>query len=718
VPLLPEIRRRKVFQVAAVYAVVAWLLVQVVVAVGAPLNLPSWFATAVIVLLAVGFPVALIIAWAFDASPQGLAPASAAAPSPAGPQPASQRLGVLMQAIVLIAVGFLVVNQFLSTPGGRPDDGGAMPARPGPASRAVQRFRTSVGTFEAVSDGVLSTDIALSRDGRTLAYVENTNGQAQLYVRSLDQFDARALPGTEGAFRPFFSPDGEWIGFYSDQSDQKLKKVSIRGGAPITLADAPFASGAVWASDGTIVFVTRQNASTVPNARTLFRVSANGGTPEILLAADDAKGYGTPEVLPGGEAVLLATRLGTGGAGRADQGRIDVLSLATGDLRTLIEGGFAPKYAASGHIVFYRSNGLWAVPFDAARLQTTGREMPVVDGVQADNLRGFVPYSISDDGLLIYVSGSVADPNVDNDIGVQRTLLWVDRDGREELVPAPPRWQMVPSLSPDGQRVALMVNSGGNGYDIWITDLRRGTSSRLTFDSGSEGYPFWTPDGQHIVFAATDPAGPGLRRIVANGAGRVEPLPISAENFTSQPLPMASLPNGNFLAVSSTRLVSVALDGETASATPVLEATPPQFLSAPSPDGRWIAYESNETGRLEIYVRPFPNVDGGKWQVSADGGEMPRWARDGSEIFYRSGAAMMSVPVATAPAFSAGAPVRLFEGNYGNGARPDYDVAPDGRFLMLPYTVSRLGRVENEQDVTLSVVYNWFEELERLAPRD
>ncbi|HEY5624615.1 MAG TPA: hypothetical protein VIV14_12715, partial [Gammaproteobacteria bacterium] len=670
----------------------------------------GWFATVVIVALAIGFPVALILAWAFDVTPDGIQQdRGEIVASQAAPQ-TGQRMSFLMQALVLIAVGYLLIDQLVQDPGGR-----ATPVSGGSAaneSSTVSRFQTSLGNFLPVADGILSTDVAVAPDGESFVYVLNSGDSARLYMRALDDLDARPLTGTEGAFRPFFSPDGERVGFYSDQSDQKLKTVSIRGGAPIILADAPLASGADWSGDGWIYYVTGAAGNTGGSPvlpRSLYRIREDGGPVELVLASNNERGFGTPHVLPGDAALLLLVRAGVGGIGRADEGHIDVLSLATGESHTIIEAGFAPKYVPSGHVIFSRNNDLWAVPFDLELLETTGPEVPVITGVQADPGRGYVPYAVTDDGLLIYAIDSDDSLDIGDDVR-ERALVWVDREGNEAPIPAEPRYQVQQRVSPSGEYATVAANLGGS-WDIWTTELATGASRRLTFDAGDEAWPVWSRDGQRIAFASEL----GISWVSVDGTGQMESTGYL--NVGSRPLPLEFLPDGRLLIVAGPGLRTLGLDGEGFS-EPILETTPTEFAASVSPDGNWIAYESNETGALEIYVRPFPDVEDGKWQIS-DGGEIPRWSPEGGEIFYRRGSTIMTVSVTTEPGFSWTSPTSLFTGGYDNGLRANYDVAPDGeRFLMLPYAVTRSEGFGAQVDVSLVMVHNWFEELRRLAPVD
>jgi Tol biopolymer transport system component/predicted Ser/Thr protein kinase len=573
------------------------------------------------------------------------------------------------------------------------------------AERPVRRYGIDLGPTETLGNTGLLAHVALSRDGRRLAYAAKIEGKTQLYLRGLDQLEARPIPGTEGAYNPFFSPDGEWIGFYSDETDAKLKKVAVRGGAPQILADATYSGGGSWmTSEDSIVYSTQDPTG----GRGLFKVRATGGTPELLLQSTEQEGYQTPDVLPGDRAVLVAVRPGAGGAGNARDGSIAVLSLATGEAKTLIQGGYRPRYAPTGHILFVRAGDLWAVPFDAATLQKTGPEVPVIQGVQQGGFLGGAAYAFSADGTLMYVPGG------DTDAGAGRSLVWVDRSGQVEPLKAEHRYYLFPRISPDGERLAVSAITAASSLNIWIHDLTRGTSSRLSFGTGIDRDPVWTPDGTRVAFLSE---GVGIFWRAADGTGQAERLLDSGKAQ-----PEAFTPDGARLVFAEQSptwdLKVMSLEGEH-TPRPLLQTPSDEYFAAISPDGHWLAYTSNESGRDQVYVRPFPEVDSGKWQISEDGGAEPHWGPAGRELFYRNVNEMLAVTVETEPQFSPGRPTVLFRGNYSEATgtnRPSYDVSPDGqRFLM----ILDEGPSEQASSTTqLVVVENWFAELERLAPHE
>lgn len=562
----------------------------------------------------------------------------------------------------------------------------------GRTSRAVSRMTINLPDGEPLALakfgplGIGRTSMALSPDGAQLVYVVDHHGKSQLYLRALDQFDARAISGTEGAYSPFFSPDGRSLGFFSGN---KLKKVSLQGGEPVTLCEARIPHGASWGPDDTIVFADSEGVN-------VSRVSASGGKPETVSRGKDRSDRAFyPEFLPGGKAVLISIK----GFHNPDYGVIALLSLPTGERRVLLEGGTNPRYAASGHIVFARSGAIMAVPFDLARLEVTGSPVTLIEGVRIEEW-GAAQFALSPEGMLVYASGGPAW------IG---NLTWVDQQGNSKPLAAPAQAYGPLTLSPDGQRVALTVV--GATSDVYIYDLTRNTFNRLTTE-GWNYRPVWTPDGKRIIFQRS--SGPNQSQIVsqlADGSGAEEVLTTSE----SARWPSTLSSDGKVLAFQQN-------DPETGMDLNILpfegDRQPYSWLktkfnewgAAISRDGKWIAYTSDESGQYEVYVRPFSG-SGGKRQISTAGGEEVTWSPDGRTLFYREGQKWMSVAVQTQPDFSAETPKFMFEGPYLNVPGVSYDVAPDGqRFMMLEESLKQ------PPTTHLNVVLNWFEELKQRVP--
>ena len=458
--------------------------------------------------------------------------------------------------------------------------------------------------------------IAISPDGSTVIYA----GLDQLHRRDLDELGAQPIAGTEFAQTPFFSPDARWVGF---EVAGELRKVPLHEGLPVTLLRDVSMRGASWGVDGTIVYGVADAG--------LSRVSADGGEPEVVTTLIDGErgGHWDPRVLPGNRAALF-----TLWSGSAKTARIGVVSLDTGDWRPLVAGA-GPFYSPTGHILFTREGMLWAVPFDADRLDLTGVPRPVPENVAVGTTIGVAHVALANDGTLLYLpTGSVraamAGPG-------EAHLVWVDREGRSDRLPAEPRAYTYPRISPDASLVALDIRDQDG--ELWIWDMARETLTPLTFDPANDFYPVWTPDGRHVAFGS---ARSGGRQQVywkaVDGTGAVERL---GESPAAQ-APYAFSPDGSRLVLrqGQSGLPDVLAGNNDLAMLTVDEANRgPELLiqtefseqnAEISPDGRWLAYQSNESGEYQIYVRPFPEVDGWRERVSTRGGTRPLWAR-GSE---------------------------------------------------------------------------------------
>jgi Tol biopolymer transport system component len=524
---------------------------------------------------------------------------------------------------------------------------------------------------------------ALAPDGRTVVFRGQQDGRSQLFKRALDSLDIVPLEGTGGAAGIFFSPDGRWLGF---DGDGVLKRVPLAGGAVVTVAPAPGSATASWGDDDRIVFATN-------TGRVLQRVAVSGGEPEALTSLDPARGdtlHLLPQVLPGSRHVLFTV---AAGAAR----HVAVLDLRSRAV-TLLTPGSHGRYLPDGYLAFWRDGSIWAAPFDTARAAITGDAVPLVSGL-AHNDNTVAHYDVAADGTLVYLAAQ--------DPVRARRLVWLDRRGVETPLPVPPRPFVRVALAPDGTRVALAIEDGGN-TDVWVGDTARGTLTRLTVDPAIDTMPIWTPDGLHVTFRSERDR-PGVFRRDAQGAGPIERLTETDGPIHS---PYSWTPDGRTLLVAVFRSfrqqaiaavtppdrdVRLLLDGDFAQLEPQV-----------SPDGRWLAYQSDETGRFEIYVRPFPDVESGRWQVSSAGGTSPRWRANGRELFYYDGEAIHAVPVDVGASFRAGDPVRLFAAD-GLGGRLGlaYAVAPDAERFVLARDVPETERPAAE----LVVVQRWSAEV-------
>ena len=591
---------------------------------------------------------------------------------------------------------------------------------PAPEPPGVRRL-----TLDLPSAMARGSRFALSPDGSTLAYVGRTAGgrTRQLMVRHLNEADAWALDGTEGALDPFFSPDGTWIGFFagsgppggSDRIQYRwtLKRVPTRGGAAVTLADDVPALRASWGDDDRIVIGALGG---------LLRVPAGGGTPEAVLpagAVPEVTVCSAPHVLPGSRALLYA-ELSTDGSSR-----LKAVSLADAGHHVVASDVAGATYTPTGHLLLQRSTRqtagrpgprtttLLAAPFDPERLELTRAPVPVVPDAGSS--------AWSADGTLLYAA--------DADDGAwesRRRLVWIDRAGREDPVPTPPRAYGTPRISPTGDRIALDVVDAGGNAGIVVYDLAREVSNRLTFE-GWNIDPLWSPDGRRVVFIGVEDDGFGLFRKAADGTGQAERLTASQ--------PVVQMVSGwaggpdtlvvvHAAGMTNADIHLLPLDGDRVS-QPLIATAAVETLPGISPDGRWIAYQSNESGRWAVYVRPFPDVDEGKWQVSPGTGFSPVWSPDGRELFYvaagPNGRAMMAVGYAGDPTFTPSRPERLFAMPRGielGSPFRQWDVAPDGeRFVMLRETEEDpTGNDPREGPAELVYVGNWFAELVERVP--
>jgi eukaryotic-like serine/threonine-protein kinase len=538
--------------------------------------------------------------------------------------------------------------------------------------------------------------VAVSPDGSRFAYVANR----RLYLRLRDQLPAVAI--TEGV-SPFFSPDGQWLGFWQDGH---LKKVSVNGGAPIVICASAAPFGASWAPDDTILYGQGPGG--------IWRVSTTAGsTPENLVKLDAGERAHGPQLLPGGRAVLFTLAQA---AETWDDARIVVQSLNGGARRIVVPGGTDARYLPTGHLVYRRRGSLLAQAFDIGRLEVKGGPVPLVDEV-AQSVRGgaasgAAQFAVSGDGTLVYVGSASLR------MAATARFFWVNRTGHEEPISVPPGVHLVPRLSADGGRMAYF-SVASNSSDVWIHELRRGISGRLTSDPNRNSEPVWSPDGLRIAYYSTGrEGGPGIFVRAADGTGDVDRLTTGTHLPSSwspdERLVFVDFGTGDVTPTASADLRAVRVTGdhrvETLLATPARESS-----GRVAPNGRWLAYESNESGENAISVRPYPDVSARRWPVSGGGGEGPVWAKDSQTLFYRKGQAVMAVAVRGATPADWGTPEKLFEGPYFFVDGPTmFDVAPDGRFLMLKQSGG------DEADLTpdsLTVVQHWlFEQLKRRVP--
>ena len=543
--------------------------------------------------------------------------------------------------------------------------------------------------------------LAISRDGSMVAFVGASEGGTRLYLKRRDEPEVRALAGTERAADPLFSPDGRWLMF---SAGRDLEKMMI-GSGPTPVAPIQDDRGAAWLDDGSIVYS--------PNAGGgLMRLPAGGGQPQALTTLDvqhDERSHRWPVALPGGKAVLFIVGVNAS-PDDYNNSDVDAVIVATGERRKVMTGASFVKYVPTGHLVFMRNGAINAVRFDPDRLTVSGTPAPIVEGVAGDVTTGAAAFGAADDGTLVYAVGG-AGVN-----GNRRVLVWADRSGAAEPIDLPPAFYNDQRISPDGSRFAVIVGASGSG-DVWIFDVVRKTFTRLTFDRNA-ATPVWSADGRNVLYAAVAPNnhtsfyskpvdGSRERERVGAVDGRSF---LQLVNRAGDALMFVTM--GGLNRVGDIIAMSVP-DGRQ---TPIIATGADEFSGAASPDGRWLAYQSNESGRYEVYVTDRTGA-GGRWQISTAGGEEPHWSADGSEIFYRVDDRLMHVVVLSREPFRAGTPQKLFDGIY--NVRSDtgvsYDVDPKtGRFLM-----TRLADAAAAAPASsLKIVLNWFEDLRRVLAQN
>ncbi len=548
--------------------------------------------------------------------------------------------------------------------------------------------------------------VILSPDGTRLVYSASVGGgQPRLFTRRLDQPRATDLPGTEGATAAFFSPDGQWIGF---AAAGKVAKVSVEGGAVVPLAGVNIFGGASWGEDGNIVI-------SEPLGRGLLRVPAGGG-PETALErlAKDEAGMGWPQILPGGKAVLFGS---VTAAATSAGNTVQVFTFADQRRKTVAAGGASPRYLPvsdhDGYLVYTNKAIMFAVPFDLKKLEAHGTAVPVLDDVAYRTNPEGGQFAYSPSGTLIYRKGSAGTGPA------TFTIQWVDAAGKRQPLLAKPGGYADPKFSPDGKRLALRDVEVGGTPDIWAYDPQRDRTIRLTFGGGLYDYPAWSPDGKYAVFSL---AGEGVWWTRGDGAGQPQPLIQSSGCF----IVTSFAPDGKRVACFNTanlgEIWTVPIEEDSAG---LKAGKPEQFfknqfvnvLPMFSPDGRWLAYESNASGSFEVYVRPFPppaSGQGGQWQISSGGGANSTplaWSRTGHELYYQSGDQIMAVSyTAQGDTFVAEKP-RVWIAKVGG---TDWDLAPDGKRIAV---VTPVGEPEAPtQDHTVVFLQNFLDYLKQRVP--
>ena len=586
----------------------------------------------------------------------------------------------------LAALGLIIATALVVWSTSRPTDAPQL---------SITRFTLDIGQTSSIGTAPMHAMLALSPDGTQLSYAARLAGtdEARLYLRPLDGLKAQQLAHTGWIWEPFFSPDGESIGFF-DTSLRELKRVSVQGGPPQTLAEVA-RGGATWLPDGTIIFP-------VPG-RNLTRIPETGGTPEPLTTLDaEEESHRRPHALPGGTQVLFTTVSDT------ETPRVAVLSLETRERHIVVEDGYDARYVATGHVIFGRGGALWGVPFDLDRLDTAGSEQLLLPDVSGVDLFAMALVT-SDDGTLVYLSTSAESGNASS-------LVWVNRQGQRERIPmAPDTAYSSPTVLPGGDGIAYVVTDTSGRVSNWTLDLKTNVPPQLSI-GGTQSPARWSPDGRRFVVAKFD----GSSNIHLGSADSSDTSQLTATDQRSVGPSWSG--DGEWVvftaatAAISDRDIWVVRPDSSEEPRPLIATPAEETQATVSPNGRWIAYRSDRSGQHEILVEPFPS-GGEPTRVSASGGTEPVWSKDSHELYYRADDHLMAVPVGDGSEFQNSPPIPLFEdrsargiGPPGTGATSTYDVAPDGRFLMVE---------QAEGDSTsFVVVLNWFEELKRLVPTE
>jgi serine/threonine-protein kinase len=568
----------------------------------------------------------------------------------------------------------------------------------------VTRFTINLPQGQRIAAS-FNPSLEISPNGRVLFYmVPKPDGGFQQLLRRLDEAEPRTMASITGGV-PVFSPDSQWVSFIDQQGSRTIRRAALSGGAPLTITSWEWINRGFWGTDNYLYWT--------PGVRGgVARTPITGGETKPVTELDASKDeqnhrYAWP--LPGGREIVFTSVETT--METFDDAKIVVQSLDTGKRKTLVEGGTCPRYSPTGHLLYMRSGNVYAVPLDVKKLEVTGPPVTAVEGVLMSRNTGAAYYTLSETGTLAYVPGGAVDGH--------RQLVWVDRQGKETPLPLPPQSYLYPRLSPDGKQLALEIE--GTSHDFYTYDFARGVLTKMSLDGLSHA-PVWSPDGKRIGFRSWKLGGMTMWSVPADRSGPDERL-LDQKGMQSV---VSWSPDGNYIAYvdafpgTGMDALVLPLKGERKpvpiARTKFLEGSP-KF----SPDGKWLAYCSNESGRAEVFVQPFPGP-GPKIQVSTEGGTDPLWRRTGGELYYRSGDKMMIVEVRTQPTFTAGRPKLLWEGHYSHGMSSscgapgvtsfNYDVTPDGqRFLMVK---------DMHQDVAsnkIEVVLNWTEELKRLAAR-
>ena len=558
------------------------------------------------------------------------------------------------------------------------------PARPLQVIYAAHELPEGHG-FNDMAESILS----ISPDGGKFVYC-TTKG---LYLHYLDEWEAKLIADTaDRPTNPVFSPDGKWIAYIS-QKDRQLKKIAVNGKTPVLLCEANVFGALSWNRDNTIIY---------GDGNTIQRISADSGNPAPSYKTDEF--IMSPQTLPDGESILFSTQ-------HPPRNVVMVHLPASGENIELLEGTSA-RYVNTGHIVYGLKSNIYAVPFDANKLEITGSPVSLVENVTNDPSETIFQFAVSDSGTLIYA------PRARN-LGEKNNMVWLDRDGNEEFLATEPGYYGSIQISPDGEKVAASIRDGSI-YNIWVWDIPRGNWTQVTSDNTWTDYPLWTTDGKKILYFSMRNI---LFRKAADGTGVADHV---ADGIL---IPTSFSPNGDILALMNggrSPLESAMLPmKENAAIKKLFNDNTIALFPNISPDGDWVAYMNLGSGQQEIFVSPFPDTQSGKWKISNNGGVLPLWSPDGRELFYRENDKVMAVRIEVGETFVYSKPAALFEGTYfarfldePRSKQPfSWDIHPDGKHFLMIRTIGTEARgFKKEATPKINIILNWFEELKEKVP--
>ena len=677
--ILQTLNHRKVFRVATVYSVVAWLLMQILDIVLPTFNAPLWVNQTLLLLLLLGLPLVTILAWLMDGQTEELDEQKITASQQrkslifGGSASSSLAFG-----LIFLAVTFLLMDRFLFSSNERAS---TIQNSTDVNQQIVQRTsitlpsNQSIALAEMMPLGVGRKSLAISSQGNFLAYAANESGSLKIYIRPMDSFEAYPLNGTEGGFSPFFSPDEQWLGFLTPTH---ILKIPVSGGSPQSLTESTNVYGITWGLDNNIVFSEREG-------RRIASISADGGQKRVLLETTDS--VFDPEILPDSRGILLSNASSV----------IQLFDPEIGVVRPLIPRGRDARYIDTGHIVYTGMESYMAVSFNLETMSIEGSPFPILDGVLTEAI-GVSQLTFSNNGILAYIPGT--------DMGIV-TPIWANRNGDETPISLDSRRYGSFDLSPDASQVALSIVDGSDS-DIWVYDFDRQTSpQRLTVGRGAL-FPRWSLDGNDIAFGAQNPVNSDVRaRLDIQGSGEVESTRIDAD-FADLIVPDSWGKNGELIVSASSKadqgLDLYIIDPADQERRPFVVTENSEWGASFSPNNDYVAFTTDVSGQYQINVKRFPPTEE-RWVISSGYGEEPFWSEDGSEIFYRRGNQWLSIPVKTSPEFEAGVPEVLFEGPYGNVYGISYGVVDNGeKFFLLKQPAQELPK-------EINIVNNWTKEL-------